>query len=103
MACKKLRAYRFSYPSYLEQKETAAFLDKVNSSVLGRVDSIQREINLLREYRTRLIADVVTGKLDVRGAELPELDEAEEIGEAVEEKLEDSGELEAVEESADAD
>ncbi len=27
-----------------------------------------QEIALLREYRTRLIADVVTGKLDVRGA-----------------------------------
>ena len=35
----------------------------------------QQEIALLREYRTRLIADVVTGKLDVRGAAalLPEL------------------------------
>ena len=29
---------------------------------------LQREIDLLREYRTRLVADVVTGKLDVRGA-----------------------------------
>jgi type I restriction enzyme S subunit len=32
------------------------------------------EIELLREYRTRLVADVVTGKLDVReaAARLPE-------------------------------
>ena len=28
--------------------------------------AVQREIDLLHEYRTRLIADVVTGKLDVR-------------------------------------
>jgi type I restriction enzyme, S subunit len=28
--------------------------------------TIEREIELLQEYRTRLIADVVTGKLDVR-------------------------------------
>ena len=36
----------------------------------------EREINLLREYRTRLIADVVTGKLDVRevAAALPAVD-----------------------------
>ena len=27
-----------------------------------------REASLLREYRTKLIADVVTGKLDVRAA-----------------------------------
>jgi hypothetical protein len=35
---------------------------------------LEREIDLLREYRTRLVADVVTGKLDVReaAARLPE-------------------------------
>ena len=35
-----------------------------------------RQIELLREYRNRLIADVVTGKLDVReaAAELPDED-----------------------------
>ncbi len=35
-----------------------------------------REIELLREYRTRLVADVVTGKLDVREAALRLPDEA---------------------------
>jgi len=49
------------------------------------------EIDLLREYRTRLIADVVTGKLDVReaAARLPDetaepgpLDEPEAEGDA---------------------
>jgi hypothetical protein len=42
----------------------------------------QREIDLIREYRTRLIADVVTGKLDVRevAATLPdEANEREEL------------------------
>ena len=34
-------------------------------------------LELLREYRTRLIADVVTGKLDVDDVELPALDEIE--------------------------
>ena len=36
----------------------------------------QRELKLAQEYRTRLIADVVTGKLDVRDAaeHLPEVD-----------------------------
>lgn len=35
---------------------------------------LEREIELLREYRTRLVADVVTGKLDVRqtAAHLPD-------------------------------
>lgn len=44
---------------------------------------LEREIELLREYRTRLVADVVTGKLDVReaAARLPDeasLDSAED-------------------------
>jgi type I restriction enzyme S subunit len=38
----------------------------------------EREIELLREYRTRLIADVVTGKLDVREAAAALPDEAHE-------------------------
>jgi type I restriction enzyme S subunit len=47
------------------------------------IDRTEREIDLLREYRTRLIADVVTGKLDVRevAAQLP--DEVEEIEEVI--------------------
>ena len=57
----------------------------------------EREIALLREYRTRLIADVVTGKLDVREvaarlpdeAEAPEpLDEADVLEEGGEEAAE---------------
>ena len=46
--------------------------------------STHRQINLLREYRTRLIAEVVTGKLDVReaAARLPdEVEEPEPLGE----------------------
>ena len=40
------------------------------------LDPGPRQIDLLHEYRTRLIADVVTGKLDVReaAAALPEVD-----------------------------
>ena len=45
---------------------------RIDQFVDGELD----KINLLHEYRTRLIADVVTGKLDVReaAAELPEVD-----------------------------
>lgn len=59
----------------------------------------EREIALMQEYRTRLVADVVTGKLDVRAAaaKLPEVsaidrgsiegEEAEVVGdEGVEEE-----------------
>jgi type I restriction enzyme S subunit len=37
------------------------------------IDYLKRDIELIKEYRTRLVADVVTGKLDVRDvvAQLP--------------------------------
>ncbi|MDD3554775.1 MAG: hypothetical protein PHC35_09730 [Deltaproteobacteria bacterium] len=38
---------------------------------------IEKEIALIREYRARLIADVVTGQVDVRGIEVPEVAEEE--------------------------
>lgn len=40
------------------------------------ISRLEREIELLREYRARLVADVVTGKLDVREAAVRLPDEA---------------------------
>jgi type I restriction enzyme S subunit len=42
------------------------------------IESARNEISLLREYRTRLIADVATGKLDVREAAARLPDEVEQ-------------------------
>ena len=45
----------------------------VTANIDDAITRARRQIELLREYRTRLIADVVTGKLDVRetAASLP--------------------------------
>ena len=56
------------YPPPEEQSAIAGFLERAARHVRHRIQSIQRQIELLNEYRTRLIADVVTGKLDVREA-----------------------------------
>ena len=45
-----------------------AILDAHTSGFSIAIFRLENEIELLREYRTRLIADVVTGKLDVRAA-----------------------------------
>jgi len=57
-----------------EQGAIARFLTAAGRRLSARRVSLARQIALLREYRTRLIADVVTGKLDVReaAADLPE-------------------------------
>ncbi len=64
----KFRRYRFPFPPYLEQQEIANYLDRETQRCDRAIDRAQREIELIREYRTRLITDVVTGKLDVRSA-----------------------------------
>ena len=63
-------------PYAQEQQAIANFLRKRASDLNAATRQANREIYLVREYRTRLIADVVTGKLDVRdaAATLPEVD-----------------------------
>lgn len=58
---------RISVPPVPEQQAIVACLDIELSKVNQPIDRAYREIDLLREHRTRLIADMVTGKLDVRG------------------------------------
>ncbi len=53
-----------------------AQLDIELSGLNTAISRLEREIELLREYRTRLVADVVTGKLDVREAAARLPDEA---------------------------
>ena len=55
-------------PPLQEQISIVEHLDKATSDIDTAIDKAQRQIDLLREYRTRLIADVVTGQVDVRGA-----------------------------------
>jgi type I restriction enzyme S subunit len=72
-------------PPRSEQDAICDYLDRVLREVEQTIRNARNEISLLREYRNRLIADVVTGKLDVREAtgKLPdETDEAEILDEA---------------------
>ncbi len=68
LTCEKLRSHRFAFPSLTEQSDIADFLDTELRVFQNTISRLEREIELLREYRTRLIADVVTGNLDVRQA-----------------------------------
>ena len=64
-----------SIPPISEQAAIVEHLEKVTSDIDDSVGRARRQIELMEEYRTRLIADVVTGKLDVRGAgEIPPMD-----------------------------
>ncbi|GHF79846.1 restriction endonuclease subunit S [Deinococcus ficus] len=108
------RAPRFRYPSfgemllpvppYEEQVEITKSIDLQTQAINQIIERTKREQELLGEYRTRLIADVVTGKLDVREAAslLPDPEQEavpEELGGEETEGLEGEGtEAEAGEE-----
>lgn len=87
----EVREIRVGLPSAPEQTAIAEYLDTQTAKIDAAIAAARREIGLLREYRERLIADVVTGKVDVRevAAQLPEgppgeeaeLMDAEEIAE----------------------
>jgi type I restriction enzyme S subunit len=95
-----LKDFRFALPPMVEASAIANHIDAETSAIDRRVERLEAEIQLLREYRTRLIAEVVTGRLDVRNAaaSLPEvnqraladepIDEADELDTADEEETE---------------
>lgn len=64
----KFGALRIPFPSPPEQHAITRFLNHANQRISASCAAVKREIDLLHEYRTRLIADVVTGKQDVREA-----------------------------------
>ncbi len=53
-------------PPFPEQIAIVDYLDKATSEIDSAISRARRQMELLQEYRTRLISDVVTGKLDVR-------------------------------------
>jgi type I restriction enzyme S subunit len=71
-------AYPAIPPTRSEQQKLIRWIKKKVTPINRAIEQAQKVSDLLREYRTRLIADVVTGKLDVRevASRLP--DESEE-------------------------
>ncbi len=71
-----VRSLRIPFPPIKEQDAILAHVELETSRLTTAISRFEREIELLREYRTRLVADVVTGKLDVREAAAKLPDEA---------------------------
>jgi type I restriction enzyme S subunit len=82
-----VREIKVVLPPIEEQTALASFVHRATGHLDSGVSTGHREISLLLEYRTRLIADVVTGKLDVPEAatKLPEEPEDTEVLDTAEE------------------
>lgn len=60
---------RIQLPNLSEQGNIVEHLQNEQEKIERVIARVNQEIDLIREYRTRLIADVVTGQLDVRGVQ----------------------------------
>ena len=71
-------------PDHSEQDGIVEWIDRQWWQLSRAIEDANRQIVLVREYRSRLIADVVTGKLDVcdAAARLPEVGQLSGEGEA---------------------
>jgi len=104
----RLGSFHVPIPPLPEQTAIVEYLDAQTAKIDAAIAAARREIELLREYRERLIADVVTGKVDVRevSERLPEEPEEPELLQEEAEPLSDESEetieaLSADEESED--
>ena len=70
----KLKGIRIPVPPIEEQIKIAAYLDSIDA----RIDARIKEISLLKKYKASISSDIVTGKIDVRGIEIPEYEFVDE-------------------------
>jgi type I restriction enzyme S subunit len=98
-----IRSWVVIAPSPPEQLSLVEAIEDAVAMINNAARRAERAISLLREYRTRLIADVVTGKLDVRevAAELPE--EEESLVDKVDGVDEDTTEVEDGDDETESD
>jgi type I restriction enzyme, S subunit len=89
---------RVPFPPLAEQQCIVERLNTELSSLDGAIGHVEREIQLLSEYRIRLITDIVTGKVDVRdaAANLPDEPKDEEPIEEADTDLEGKETIETV-------
>ena len=65
-------------PPIDEQEEIIRHRDEVCAMSDDAIKKMEEQISNLQELKIRLVADTVTGKIDVRGVEIPEYELVDE-------------------------
>lgn len=73
-----LKDFRIGLPSINEQQDIVTYINKVNQKLDLQMQKATDVITRLMEYRSALITNAVTGKIDVRGFQLPSDNAAKE-------------------------
>lgn len=89
-----LKNFSVVFPNHIEQQAIVEHIENEFQIIDTTIATIQKEIALTQEYKTVLIADAVTGKIDLRDFEFPEIIENETYEDLEEMSLAAEGESE---------
>lgn len=84
--------YKIPVPSYKEQIMIADKCDKIEKDIDFMIRELEMEIRTIEELKTKIIADVVTGKVDVRNVVVPDYIVEEKMLEECDRMENDEGE-----------
>jgi len=85
-----LKSLYIPVPPKEEQKRIVEYLEKTLANLNTMIKSIENEIGLLMEFRTRIISDAVTGQIDVRDVVIPDYDRTTDLDDVdIEENMDD--------------
>ena len=73
-------------PPLDEQSEIVNYLDVICKKIDDTIKKDEEKIANLHELKIRLVSDVVTGKIDVRGIGIPEYESVDDESAEIEEK-----------------
>lgn len=81
-------------PPREEQEKIVAYLKETVIKMQNAILYLTKEVETLEEYKTKLISDVVTGKIDVRNVEIPDYEFVDENTDSDSDNEEDAEEPE---------
>ena len=94
----KMKEIPFIVPPADEQTAIIDYINRMLPQYDVAIEKLTVEVETLEEYKTKLIADVVTGKIDVRDIEIPEY---EFVDEDIDSDSEGENDLDDIEEQED--
>lgn len=95
LSLQKMKEIPFILPPEDEQKEIVKYIPEAIKEYETAIDELNKEVELLTEYKASLISSVVTGKVDVRDIVIPNFESDDDLIEDDEvEDNEDSEEME---------
>lgn len=84
----KMKEIPFIVPPADEQIAIVKYIKQALPQYDAAIEKLTEEVAVLEEYKNKVIADAVTGKIDVRSIEIPEYEFVDEDNDNVDENLE---------------